>query len=69
MKTKLEFGKRGREKTEIATERYPTTMERLMSFGSRWWPGQRLGKGGQGTPHGSRAAKLSKSRSLPQRRP
>jgi hypothetical protein len=68
MKTKPEFGRRGWEKkTEKNTERKPTTMERLMNIGRRWWPGERLSKSGQAsdTPR----VKLSKSSSLPQRRP
>jgi hypothetical protein len=35
MKTKLEFGKRGRKETE-KTERKPTPMERLKRIG-KWW--------------------------------
>jgi hypothetical protein len=60
MKAKLEFGKRGRVTPENAA-RPPSLMERLMKIGRRLWPGQRLNKGGPGV-------KLSKSRSLPQRR-
>lgn len=36
MKTKLEFGKRGREETE-KTEDKPTPMERLKKIGKWWW--------------------------------
>ena len=35
-KSKLGFGKRGREKAE-PTERRPTALERLKKAGSRWW--------------------------------
>jgi hypothetical protein len=66
MKTKLDFGKRGREETK-RTERRPTTMERLKRIARRWWP--RLSEGGQGAPIDAPGAKLKKSRSLPQRRP
>ena len=67
MKTKLDFGRRGREETKN-TERRPTLTERLKKIAARWWPGQRLRKGGQEIPHGARPSKLRKSRSVPQRR-
>ena len=61
MKTNVAFGRRGRQETKKA-ERRPALMERLKRIAGPWWPGQRLNKGSQ-------AAKRSKLRSLPQRRP
>jgi hypothetical protein len=67
MKTKVVFGRKGREKTKKA-ERRLTTMERLKRIARRSWPGQQLSKRGQGTPRGIRGTKPNKSRSLPERR-
>jgi hypothetical protein len=61
MKTKVAFGRRGREENK-KVERGPTPMARLKKFAKRWWSGQRLNKDSQ-------AAKQSRLRSLPQRRP